>query len=89
MTLSKPKDLKGLDAANRVINRVITVSHSLNDDNVPTSLSIDVCVVYADGTSKDIHQLLDYSVMPVDVAMNIACEIVRGWSSTAPNNLSK
>ncbi len=75
---------KNLGAANRVTNRVVTISHSLNKDNVPICLNVDVRVVFADGSSKEVNQLFDYSVVPMDVAMNIACEIVRGWHSENP-----
>lgn len=69
-----------------VQNRFVSVCHSLDEDNHPVGLSVDVRYVFSDDTSRTSHSFFDYSVIPMDVAINIACEIVRGWKSETPKH---
>lgn len=71
-----------IDPSKVIVNRTCTISqYTPTSETRPTALCVDVSLEYADDTRSTYRQFLDYHLIPYDVAMNIACEIVRGWNA--------
>lgn len=70
----------------KLVNRVVTVRPVITTDAVtkissPEAICVSVCLTYDDDSSQTLNEYLDLRLIPYDVAMNIACEIVRGWNT--------
>lgn len=85
MSITNPRDSK-IDVSRSLINRVCVVSPVLiENSNRVSRIDVEVRLTYRDGSTDCIVQSFDLRVFPYDVAMNLACEIVRGWNNSNPS----